>query len=804
MIALALALLLHTPIVQQPTAGRVVAIITALEGTIHMPNVQVELRAAGESAGIAKTLTDAAGQVEFPDVPPGRYTVTASHPGFGAKDSPVFEVKSGEIARVLLDIDLTFTPAAVEVRGEAAATDSVQPVSISDTVSGSVFDLAPLPGDDFRSLLPLLPGVVRGPDGRLRVKGGNPSQGAVQISSTSLNDPSSGDFNVEVPGQAIESVEVLANPFAAEFGRFSTSITQIRTRPGTNDWEIRPGTLVPRITKSFGIRAWEPQLSIRGPIKGDRFSFAQDFQFRHVTTSVNTPTEQPDMRMRSFDSFTRLDAILSTRHLVGGKLVIFPREVARATMNTFRPAEATQSFNQSGVSVSLADRFALSNDVILDSTIATRLFEIETAGRGGAPMIYAPATQSGSFFNDQEREVATLQWVQALSFTRNWHGNHVLKFGWDLQRSHFDGTSVSRPIEVRRLDGSLAELTTFSGPTEQQVSGYELALFVQDRWRLGSRITFEGGLRGDRDAVIERFNWSPRAGVAIAVQPDGRAILRGGYGRFVQRTPLNVEAFESFESRHVTRFNSDGSSLGLPVTYLHRLDSNLRTARAHVGNVEWNQRFSRRFLLKLSFLNRQGAHEPILLLRPEASELLLTTEGESSYREFEATTRYLGGDRRDLTLSYVWSKNQADLNDYDQFFGNFRNPILRRNEYSLTPTDVRHRMILRGTIGLPGQWDLAPLIELRSGFPWTAVNEFLDFVDKRNTTDRLPMVHTVDFSLSRPWRIKKYNVRLGVKLYNLFGTSAGRDVQNNIRADDYGESYNPLERSVGFVFKILK
>ena len=804
-IALALVLLLQFPIDQQPTTGRVAATITTLEGKVHMPNVQVELRRAGDPSVIAKTVTDGSGNVAFPDVPAGRYTVTAVHPGFLAKDSPAFDVKAGEVARVLLDMTLTFTPPAVEVReGAAAATDSLQPVSISDMVSGSVLELAPLPGDDFRSLLPLLPGVVRGPDGRLRVKGGNPTQGAVQISSTSLNDPSSGDFNVEIPGQSIESVEVLANPFSAEYGRFSTSITQIRTKRATDRWEIKPGNLVPRITKSFEIRAWEPQFSIRGPLVGDRLSLSQDFQFRHVTNSVNTPTEQPDMRVRSFDSFTRLDAILSTRHLIGAKVVSFPREISRATMNTFRPADTTQSLKQSGLAASISDRFAITNDVILDTTVAGRWFEIESNGRGDSPMVYQPQGQSGSFYNDQEREVATLQVVETLSFTANWRGQHVLKTGFDLQRSHFDGFSFSRPVEVRRLDGSLTERTVFSGRTEQQISGYELAIFAQDRWRVGTRVTLEGGLRVDRDVVTERVNWSPRAGAAVAVLPEGRAIIRGGYGRFVQRTPLNVEAFPTYEAREVTRYAPDGSLEGPAQIYTNRLDPELRTPRAHVGNVEWNQRFGRRFLMKFAFLNRQGAHEPILQLRPEVSELFLSSDGESRYREFEATTRFIGGERRDLTLSYVWAKNTADLNDYDQFFGNFRNPILRPNENSLLPTDVRHRILLRGTIDLPWQLDFAPVLELRSGFPWTAVDEYQDFVDPRNRTDRLPALHVLDFALSRPWKIKKYNVRLGIKLYNVFGTKTERDVQNNITAPDYGEYYNPLERSVGFVFKLLK
>jgi len=151
-----------------------------------------------------------------------------------------------------------------------------------------------------------------------------------------------------------------------------------------------------------------------------------------------------------------------------------------------------------------------------------------------------------------------------------------------------------------------------------------------------------------------------------------------------------------------------------------------------VGNVEWNQRFGRRVLVKLGFLKRRGQHEFILTPDPALGELRLSSSGTSRYTEMEVTSRYLGGDRRDLTASYVWSRGTADLNSYDQFFGNFRSPIVRANEHNLTPTDVRHRVIVRGTIGLPGQWDLAPVIEFRSGFPWSAVDEFQDFIGPRN------------------------------------------------------------------------
>src|SRR5262249_21657789 len=77
-----------------------------------------------------------------------------------------------------------------------------------------------------------------------------------------------------------------------------------------------------------------------------------------------------------------------------------------------------------------------------------QVFEINVNTDGRTPMVYAPQTQSGSFFNDQERTVHGFQWVEALTFSRNWHGEHVFKFGGDLQWSRFDGFSESRPLEI--------------------------------------------------------------------------------------------------------------------------------------------------------------------------------------------------------------------------------------------------------------------------------------------------------------------------------------------------------------------
>jgi hypothetical protein len=313
-------------------------------------------------------------------------------------------------------------------------------------------------------------------------------------------------------------------------------------------------------------------------------------------------------------------------------------------------------------------------------------------------------------------------------------------------------------------------------------------------------LNFELGFRMDFDDVVEHENYSPRIGMSVSLLPEGRGILRGGFGKFAERTPLNVGAFTQYDVQTVTRRAANGTPLGDPVTLAHVIDGELRTPESLVQTVAWDQRFGRVFFFKAAYLHRNGSHAYVVNPDPAGAALTLGSTGESKYWEFETTGRFLASEYRDISVSYVRSHSTRDLNDYDQFFGNFRNPIIRANENSLSPTDVPNRLIVRGTFGLPGQWVFSPLYEWRTGFPWSAVNEFQDFVGTRNETGRLPSVSTLDFTLARPWHFKKYRFTAGLKIYNAFDTGNERDVQNNITSPDYGTFYNPIQRSIGFVF----
>jgi hypothetical protein len=789
------------------TAGTGRVGVTIVTESLRIPSVTIALRDLDGNVVVAQTVTDQVGHVSFPDVRPGRYLVHASREGFVDAESAPFTVHAGATEQVLLEMRLTLVRATVDVVVPAnSPTESLQPVAVADVLTGAKMDVQPLAGDDFQSLLLVLPSIIRGPEGRLRVKGGAPTTGALQISSSSLNDPSTGDFDLQLPGGAVESVEVLSNPFAAEFGRFSTSVTQVHTKKGTNEWLFKPDNLVPGFGKGFAfVNKFEPRLSISGPIKRDKLLFGEYLQFRYVRTPVKSLPGNPQLGLNSFDSFTRLDAMLSSRHALSGGVIYFPRKIVNPTLSTFRPEDTTPTFTQEGFSTGVRDRIILSGHIVLESSLTGRWFEVDQKPKGTLPMVYSPQGQTGNFFNRQERNVRSLQFVEALTMSKDWAGQHVFKAGLDLQRSGFDGDTYSQEVDAVRLDGSLAERTTYSPPVAHpDVSGTEFALFLQDRWRLTDRIMLELGFRSDRDDIVERVNYSPRAGASVSLLPEGRGILRGGFGKFAERTPLTVGAFTQYDVQTVTRFGPDSQPLGPPVTFLHTVNGDLKTPESIVQTVAWDERFGRRFFFKSAYLHRNGSHSYVVDPDPVAGVLALSSTGTSKYWEFEATGRYLANEYRDLTVSYVRSHSTLDLNDYDQFFGNFRNPIVRENENSLSSTDVPNRLIVRGNIGLPGKWVFTPLFEWRTGFPYSAVNEFQDFVGERNEAGRLPNVRTLDFTLARPLRFRKYRFLGGIKIYNAFNSKSYRDVNNNITSPDFGKFFNPLERSIGFVVSSAK
>lgn len=783
---------------------------TTLGGSVLLPGVTIVV--TGDAGGVAATLqSDERGSFTILGLPPGTFTITASLPGFDDVSKAGIRLAAG--AQVRLDVDLPI-PGVKESVVVSTRRPTDLPLEIPKTgtsvevVEGELADTAPLRGETFEGLLPLLPGVVRGPDGRLNVKGGQATQTSVLVNSVNVTDPVTGNFGFTLPIDAVDTVTLFPNPYAAEYGRFTAGVSNVSTRRGTNRWEFTLNNFLPKLRYRDGdirgIESFTPRLALGGPLVADRLFLAQSFRYRIVKTKIPArPEIENDDRVESFDSFTQLDASLSSRHNLTVTFSLFPRDVEHINLNTFNRREVTPSFRQRGFNVAASERATLSDAALLESSFAFKQFDADIGAQGEQPMAFEPETRSGHFFNEQERDTETMQVVENLmAQRRGWLGDHVFRTGIDLLYSAFHGRSLSRPVEIRRADGVLSQRLTYGAASRQQASSLDIGLFAQDRWRLNDRWLFELGLRADHDGVFERFNVAPRAGAVLGIWPSGDGVLRGGAGMFFNQTPLNVKAFESYETSSLTLFARDGVTVaGLPMTFGHQLAAR-QTASSFIWNLEYDHRLSDQILLKVNHLRRSGNHEPVVDVVPDAPRSLLRVDGSgrSRYWELELTSRVVAG-KQAMNFTYVRSRAQADLNAYDEFFGNFRNPIVRPNEFSLTESDTPHRFLFRGAFSL-GAWGLSPVLEARQGFPYSLVDEDQQFVGPRNRGGRFPNAWIFDVDVQRRIKVGKLRPRIGVRVFHLFDNFVPRDVQNNVDAASFGRFSNSIERRFGFTFQI--
>ena len=233
------------------------------------------------------------------------------------------------------------------------------------------------------------------------------------------------------------------------------------------------------------------------------------------------------------------------------------------------------------------------------------------------------------------------------------------------------------------------------------------------------------------------------------------------------------------------------------------LTAPLQTPHAVVGNLEYDQQFGSQVLLKANVLHRQGSDEFIVdPVSEPVPALVLSSTGRSEHWEGELTVKYKPTARTDVTVSYIRSHSTADLNHFDTYYGNFRNPVIVANQYALTSTDVPHRLLVRGTIGLPYKWEVSPVLEVRSGFPYSLINADQQIVGIANQGGRFPRLTTLDLSVQRPVKFHGVRMRVGARVFNMFNTFNPRDVMNNVESPLFGNFYNSILRSYGLNFWI--
>ena len=288
-------------------------------------------------------------------------------------------------------------------------------VSAADTL-GSAESIGSHETDEFAAgsglggALRLLASVIEVPGG-VSIKGGRPSQAGVQIGASTLTDPVLGLVHFTLPDDAIDSVAVLPNPYAVEYGRFSSGLVVIQTRRGGDAWHVRLNNLTRRSaasgtrisTTSTASPASAPHFELGGPLVKDRLFLEQTAQYRYSSDDVPSRPEDELRTTQWFSSFTRVDANLSPRHSLVGTGGFFPSVTTMATLGTFTPPDATVDMHERVTLGTVTERALWSDALVSETTVQVHGYRRVVQPQGTAPMQLLPETTLGNFFNTQHR-----------------------------------------------------------------------------------------------------------------------------------------------------------------------------------------------------------------------------------------------------------------------------------------------------------------------------------------------------------------------------------------------------------------
>ncbi|TLZ77210.1 MAG: TonB-dependent receptor [Methanobacteriota archaeon] len=352
-------------------AGVIDGVVSTQGGAIRLGGVQVAVRDATDRE-IATVLSDGDGHFRLVALPDGRYRLVAGLAGFETT-TLLAVVTAGKTSDVSLDLPIAAISQTVEVVGSAVVS-SAGTLAPSDAISGTELDQY-APGGGLQAALRLLASIVEVPGG-VSIKGGRPSQSSVQLGPGTLVDPSTGLTQVSLPEGAIDSVAVLPNPYAVEYGRFSSGLVVIQTRRAGDQWKTRLNNLDPTFRTRrgtmfdiTGIGGFGPRLETGGPIVKDRLFIEQTAQFRYGTSDVASRPEDELRTTKWFSSFTRADANLSPRHslvVTGG---LFPNVTTLATLGTFIPPDATADIHSHVNHAGVTERALWTDSVFSETTV---------------------------------------------------------------------------------------------------------------------------------------------------------------------------------------------------------------------------------------------------------------------------------------------------------------------------------------------------------------------------------------------------------------------------------------------------
>ena len=806
-----------------PQAGLQLDVAIVDQSKLAVPGVRVELIALGTPPLL--TTTDENGRAVFPGLQPGKYQILIKQPGFEAIQQELNVAHDGVAPHFTFILTPALEKTKIEVTAQATAVETGATQAAS--VSGKLAKELPNKPATVADALPLVPGVVREPGGGLKISDAGEHRSALIVNSADVTDPATGQFGLTVPIDSVETLNVFQTPFLAEYGRFSAGLVSVETRRGGDKWKWELNDPLPE----FRIRSWglhglktaTPRLNFEGPIIAGKLFISEGSEYEVRKTEVyELPFPKNQKLQTGINSFTQLDWVASSRHLVTATFHAAPQRLGHVNLSYYYPLETTPDASTHNYTATLADKLTVGG-ALLENTFSFTHFDADVWPRGNSNLVLTPGQNQGSYFSQQARSAMRFSGLSTFSFSplKRW-GTHHWKVGTYVAGSNEDGHVANHPVDILNSAGALTQRISYTRRPDFEISDVETNFFAQDHWILSPRMSVDVGARVESQQVSHAYRLAPRIGWAWAPIEGQGTTIRAGAGYFYDHVPLNVYCFNKFPDQISTFFDPAGEVTAGPFLYQNTLgqsrvrhpfvfqkpeDGNF-SPRSTTLMVQIDQPISPRLKLRTGYM--QSLSDGLLILDPVAPDpstglgaYLLSGSGESRYHQFETTLRYRVSDKNEVFFSYVRSKGRGDLNDFANFVGTFPVPIVRPNQYGNLPADLPNRFISWGLVDLPKKFRIAPVLEYRSGFPYSSIDAARQYVGTPNM-QRYPRFLSVDSRLSKDIQLDpKYAVRVSLVGFNLTNHFNPEVVHNNIADPAWGYFFGHRGRRFTVDFDFL-
>jgi hypothetical protein len=722
--------------------------------------------------------------------PEGR--VTASLAGFESVTVPC-----SDAAHIVLPLKVVTE--TTEVRADVVEDASPSSAAIGSQISGVTIERLPTATQHAREALPLLPSVVRGVDGLLRIDGVRPHEAPLLLDGFNVTDPASGVSSIDPPLESVRSVEVLRDPMAVTFGNALGSMASIETAAGGDTLDAGVQGFVPRPRLSgtgFGtLEGFSPRAHLGGQAGPVRYFVAAEYDFNLIPVpGVTTSSGRPDIREVAGTVFGRADVQLSSTHVLSLEGLLFPSSQELFGLSPLRTESASPTTVNRDNFGGVVDRhaFGANDTLILRLGVLSHRTQVQPNGDGQAEI--TPDGRSGGSFSSLDQTATRIEgvvsWQRRLKTSA---GLHELTVQTSVDNERLGGTVAERSVEIKDVTGALVRMIRFGAPAGISAAANNFALNVRDLWHASDRLQIDAGVRDDWSSLAESAP-SARVGFRYAAGQNATTVLKGGVGEFVGSIPLSVPAFAGFPVRFDQEFAA-GQGQTAQTGVLRPLVSQLALPRALAANVHLERALAPGWDALLGVSMRKASRLATLDVRAAEGSLLVSSTGQSTYREAEFAVRRTWGEGNQLFVSYTRSSARGEINDFASLFTTGDVEILQPGRTTRLAADAPHRVLAWGTFNLPAGFAVAPAVDWHSGFPYSPVDAQLAYVGAPNGSS-FPAFFSLDLVVYKSFTIAHRKVKLNVQLFNATDHFNPRDVFTVVGAPRFGTFTNSVGPTV--------